>query len=368
MPDGILVGCDLHEKSLLLKIARGRAASAKRSWRNTPEDWDKMLADLRRRAAGATIVFAYEASALGFGLYDFLTGAGVETYVLAPTKIAKSPRERRTKCDEKDAERLLDLLRGHVLAGNALPDVWIPDPQTREDREVVRARLDLSVKAVRVKAQAKMLLKRNGLRRPEGLGKGWTLAYRAWLRGLAGKKSALVYGARVALASLVRQLASLEKELKALDREIEALSRTERYAETARRMVEEGHVGLFTAMVMLTELGDLRRFTNRKQLGAFLGLTPSSHETGEDSDRKGHITHQGPWRVRRALCQMVWTLLRTDPEEKAYYERVVAKNPKKKMIAVVACMRRLAVRLWHLGLEAQRDAGVFEGRAVRRAG
>jgi len=133
-------------------------------------------------------------------------------------------------------------------------------------------------------------------------------------------------------------------------------------------MTTEGGGGLFTAMVMLTELGDLSRFTGRKRLGAFLGLTPSSDETGEGADRKGHITHQGPWRVRRALCQMVWTLLRTDAAEKAYYDRLVAKNPKKKMIAVVACMRRLAVRLWHIGVEAQREAGVFAGRAVRRAG
>jgi transposase len=367
MQDCILVGCDLHEKTLLLKIARGRETAVKATWSNTSEAREKMLADLRRRASGAKIVFVYEASALGFGLYDYLTDAGVETHVLAPTKIAKSVRERRTKCDEKDAERLLDILRGHVLAGNALPEVWVPDLQTREDREIVRSRLDASVKATRLKTQVKMLLKRNGVRRPEELGEGWTLRYRAWLRGLsAKKKSVLSYGARVHLASLLRQLACVEKEIETLDREIEGLSHTERYAETARRMMDEGGVGIFTAMVVLTELGDLSRFANRKQLGAFLGLTPSSDETGEGADRKGHITHQGPWRVRRVLCQMVWSMLRTDDTERTYYEMPASKNPKRKMIAVVACMRRLAVRLWHIGMETQQKAGIFDG--VRRAG
>jgi transposase len=144
MQDCILVGCDLHEKTLLLKMARGRARADKRAWGNAPEEWENMLADLRRRASGAKIVFAYEASALGFGLYDYLTDAGVETYVLAPTKIATSARERRTKCDEKDAERLLDLLRGHVLAGNALPDVWVPDVQTRIARSCGRGSMSRS--------------------------------------------------------------------------------------------------------------------------------------------------------------------------------------------------------------------------------
>ena len=55
------------------------------------------------------------------------------------------------------------------------------------------------------------------------------------------------------------------------------------------------------AMVYLTEMGDLSRFANRQQVGAFLGLVPSSFETGKDDDRKGHITHQGPSRVLGAI-------------------------------------------------------------------
>jgi transposase len=95
-------------------------------------------------------------------------------------------------------------------------------------------------------------------------------------------------------------------------------------------------------------MGDLSRFSNRKQIGAYLGLAPSSNETGETGDRKGHITHQGSARVRYILCQMVWNRMRFDPDEKAAYERIVAKNPKHKKIAVVAGMRRLAIKMWHV--------------------
>lgn len=128
--------------------------------------------------------------------------------------------------------------------------------------------------------------------------------------------------------------------------------------------MEEKGVRMLTAMVFLTERGDLSRFSNRKQVGAYLGLAPSSDETGQGADRKGHITHQGPWRVRKALCQATWTRIRTDLEEKAAYRRVAAKNPNPKKIAVVAAMRRLGVRLWRIGRDAQQRSGCFsEGAA-----
>jgi transposase len=362
MQDDIMVGCDLHDKTMLLKIARGRSPAVRLTWPHTPDGRREMLADLRRRAAearGARVVFAYEASGLGFRLFDFLDEAGVECHVLAPTRIAKSVRHRRTKCDDKDAERILELLRGYVLAGNPLPDVWVPDLQTREDREVVRARLDVTLKTTALKSQVRTLLKRHGTEVPEAVGDGWCLAFRAWLRGLCSPPSVLPGGARVHLGTLLRQLAMLEEEIAVLDREVEKLAGTDRYAECVRRMMAVHGVGCWTAMVYLAEMGDLTRFTSRKEVGAYVGLTPSSDETGDGADRKGHITHQGSWRVRKMLCQAVWARLRKDAAEKAHYDALVARNPKKKKIAVVACMRRLAILLWHIGSDAQREAGIF---------
>ena len=112
-------------------------------------------------------------------------------------------------------------------------------------------------------------------------------------------------------------------------------------------------------MAYLTEMGDLSRFGNRREIGSFLGLVPSSLESGAKNDRKGHITHQGPARIRKVLCQACWARVRTDPHEKVIYERIVSKNPKHKKIAVVASMRRLAVKMWHIGLTAQHQAGSF---------
>jgi len=105
----IMIGCDLHDWSMLLKIAVGLAAPAKRSWGNDRSGRLAMIVDLKRRAGavGANrIVFAYEASGLGFTLHDELTAAGIECHVLAPTLMERSAKHTKGKADERDAERV----------------------------------------------------------------------------------------------------------------------------------------------------------------------------------------------------------------------------------------------------------------------
>src|SRR5215472_18238434 len=104
-----------------------------------------------------------------------------------------------------DAERLLEILRGHYLGGNKLPSVWVADLETRDDREIVAGRQDLSEKQSKIKTQVKTLLKRHGLEKPEGMGSGWTKRYRLWLEGLT-EDSRRGLGVRRRLKSLLRQL------------------------------------------------------------------------------------------------------------------------------------------------------------------
>lgn len=366
----ILTGADVHDATMLLKIAVDSQPPRKRSFPNDGEGRKAMIGYLRKMsgvAGGAKIVFAYEASGVGFGLYDELTEAGITGHVLAPTKLERSPKRRRNKTDERDAEQILQVLRGHVLAGNELPAVWIPDPQTRDDRELVRARLDAGEKLTGLKTQIRCLLKRNAAVKEADLGRGWTNGYRRWLWRLsAGEAEGLPPGAQLALGSLLRQMEAIEREIDELDEEVAALSRSSRYVGAVREIRKLKGVGILTAMVFLTEIGDLSRFSNRRKLAAFLGLVPCAEESGERNDRKGHITRQGPGRVRKVLCQAMWARIRNDPQAQAVYGALVARNPKHKKIAVVAMMRRLAIVMWHAGRRAgpRRPGAMEEGPGV----
>jgi transposase len=348
-----MVGCDLHDKSMLLKIAMDRGNPVVRSWGTDVSARAAMIADLKRRAAqvGAKrIVFAYEACGFGFLLHDELAAAGIECHVLAPSKMERSAKHRKRKTDERDAQAILNYVRSYVLAGVELPSVWIPDLMTRDDRELIRLRLAVAEDGSAFQTRIRWLLKRNGIESAPA--KAWTEAYWKWLEELPGSGS-LRPGASATLESLMRQVQSLRSEKERLDAHVLALSRTARFAPVVSALRRHKGAGVLTAMVFLTEMGDLSRFANRQQVGSYLGLTPSSFETGQDADRKGHITHQGPSRVRKVLCQAVWSRLRTVESERYAYDRIVTRNPKHKKIAVVARMRTLGIVLWHHGLEAQ---------------
>ncbi len=352
MEKHIMVGCDLHDKSMLLKVAVGREKPTVETWATDPDSVLLMIQQLRRRAArlgGARILFAYEACGFGFRLHDELSDAGIECYVLAPSKMHKSSKHRKRKTDERDAQLILDILKSHVLAGVEMPSVWIPDPQTRDDRELVRRRLAIAEDAAAAMVRIRWLLKGHGMKLAPA--KAWTDAYWQWLEKLAG--GGLPSGAGAALGSLMRQVKWLWSERDILDEQVFALAKSDRYAPVVAALCEHKGVGTLTAMVYLTEMGDLSRFSNRRQVGSFLGLVPSSYESGESADRKGHITHQGPARVRKVLCQAVWSRLRCDKHEREAYDRIASRNPKHKKKAAVARMRTLAVILWHTGLEVQ---------------
>jgi len=357
----IISGIDMHDDSLVCKTGCSKDEPTTNRFGNSVSGRKQYFRHLRRisNAQGnARIVVAYEASTQGFCLYDDCQDAGIECYILAPTKMRKSKKERKTKSDETDALLIFEILRGHVLAGNKLPSIWIPDDQTRLDRETVRSRLDLGLKLTVVKTQVQTLLKAHRLSKPADVSKTWTKPYRKWLVGQSKHWPAL--------ATLTRQIASVEHEITLLNAEVEELSKSMRYAQPCVDLVEKiKGVGLLTAMVYLTEMGDLSRFKSRQKLGSYLGLAPSSSESGQTDDRKGHITREGSSRVRRVLCQATWSHVRCGGESAPSYERIVKRNPKHKKIAVVAVMRQLGVRMWHVGLEAQRRGDVFGNEVIQ---
>ena len=354
-----MIGCDVHDASLVLRVAVGQDAAIKKTFGGSEVaemiGWLKEFA-LRREAP--RIVLAYEASSRGFGLYDQLTEAGIECYVLAPTHLPRTSHRQKNKTDDKDANMLLNEVRAFVLAGRALPQVWVPDPQTRDEREVVRMRLQIGEQRTSIKNQIRQLAKRNSLVFPVWFTKSgeWSRRSLQWLHEVAaGTSSSLPEGARVVLSSLIDLYAALSCELKELDQAVLRLARSERYTQRFRKLKLMSGVGTLTAMVFLTELGDLARFANRRQLAAYLGLAPSAHESGTQDDRKGHITRQGSARVRHVLCQAAWAALRCSKEYKATYEKIRRGTPKRSKVAIVALMRRLAIAMWHTALSPEMD-------------
>ena len=355
----IMVGCDLHDASMRLKMAAGLGKAVRKSFATAEApSMIECVKEFAARHGASRIVFAYEASGQGFGLYDALTEAGIECYVLAPTHLPHTAHGRKNKTDDKDAQMILDEVRAHVLAGRKLPAVWIPDPQTRDDREVVRMRLEVGQQRTRIKNQIRNLAKRSKLALPAWFTNSgnWSKRSLQWLRSVAaGEFEQVGQGIRVALVTLIDLYQELSRQQGALDQAVAKLAGTPRYARPFAKLRLLPGVGTLTAMVFLTELGDLDRFANRRQLAAYLGLAPAAFESGQRDDRKGHITRQGPSRVRHLLCQAAWAAQRVCPTWKAKYEQLKRGSQKRSKIAIVACMRLLAIQMWHTARSQELD-------------
>jgi len=355
MRKSIFVGIDLGDKNSVAKIAVDREKSERLGFVNTHSGRRRLFREVKlraQRAEDAIILMAYEASACGFVLRDEAEVEGIHCEVLAPTKMEKSVEQKKHKNDDRDAEDVLERLRASVLAGNRLPIIWVPSLQMRDDRELTRSRNDLVEKTTQIKAQIQMLLKRVGMEKPSDIDGNWSKSHRHWLESVS-ESHFLGSGTRQVLGSLLRQLTFHEQETQLMEKPIYELAAEARYKPIVAQLTQVKGVAIIGAMTYATEVAYAGRFKRGRKIGKFSGLTPTSHESGQQSDHKGHISRQGPARLRKMLCQASWVHIRYDEKAKDFYNRVVERNPKRKKIAIVAVMRKLAVCLWHRMRQAE---------------
>jgi transposase len=251
-----------------------------------PVEWLKSLR--------GPVCACYEAGPTGFGLYRAAAAAGVNVEVIAPGKTPRGPSDR-VKTDRKDAELLARLL----LAGS-LTSVVVPPVEVEAARELMRAhdacRRDLMTARHRV---SKMLL-RHGRVYPES--STWTTRHRQWLAAqqFAETASELVF------ADLIAAVDGLTGRKAAIAERLSRLAEDEQWWPTVARLRCFRGIDTLTAFALHLELGgDWQRFPRASALSAWLGLTPSLHQSGESS-HQGSITKTGSALARRLLVESAW--------------------------------------------------------------
>ncbi len=112
-------------------------------------------------------------------------------------------------------------------------------------------------------------------------------------------------------------------------------------------------LGLLSSVVMDREVGNWDRFKNRRQVGSYTGLCPGEYSSG-DTRVQSCVTKHGNPRLRAALVETAWRLVRFQPDYRAVkkWRHLLAKGAlttsaaRKK--AIVAVARQLAVDLWRI--------------------
>lgn len=310
--------------------------------------YEVLRAYLRRRFPQCRIRVLYEAGFRGFGLHDQLVADGWECVVTPPHTVTEAKCQRQ-KNDRTDCRRL--------AANNERGDYRVcavPSRQWREDRQVVRLLEQITKDITRVCSRIRRALEFHGLDGDFPAGQ--------WTRRMYREVEAAVQGMSISeslrgvFEELFSQLRELRGRYQRVVKRLRAIARLPQYREGVRLLSSAPGVGRLTAIRLVLEWGDVRRFGRKEEFASFLGLIPSDHSTGE-RDRKGHITRQGNRRVRRWLVESAWVAIGRDPvllEKFRAVRGVLGRGKDGRKRAIVAVARKLAIRLRALLLSGQR--------------
>lgn len=291
--DRAFVGLDVHREKIAVAIAVGRSTPQFQGViLNRPEAVHKWLCTLRQRYP--QIEVAYEAGACGFVLQRQLEQLGVSCQVVAPS-LVPVPAGRRVKTDRRDA-----LLLARLLRSGDLTPVWVPDAEHEALRDLVRAREAAVADRLRANNRLRKLLLRNGLLPPPRI-KPHTRAYERWLAGVQ-----LAYPTQqVVLEEYRAALVECQARIDRLEDILRRVMATSQYAPLMAAFQCLRGVGPLTAVTLVAELGDLRRFKKARALMSYTGLVPSEYSSG-DGQHRGPLTKAGNAHVRRVLVEAAW--------------------------------------------------------------
>jgi transposase len=282
------VGLDVHARSVVAAAIDGRTGEVFRA-RLTPSHAD--VVEWVGRLPGPCAV-VYESGPTGFGLARAVAAAGWRCEVAASSKLHR-PAGDRIKTDARDA-----LLLARLLRLDEIVPVRIPSPAEEAARDLVRAREASRQDLMRARHRLSKLLLRRGI--VYSGGRAWTELHDRWLRQQRFDGASTQAAFDDAYETVVLATARRGR----LDEKITVLAGDSEFTPLTRRLACLRGIAILTGFALTVEIGDWGRFTGAS-IGAYLGLVPSEHSSGQ-SRVQGAITKTGNAHVRRLLVEAAW--------------------------------------------------------------
>jgi transposase len=324
----IKLGIDVHQDFYVVVMQHG-GSNPKLPQRFYKEAFLQWAAKLKQTHGQVHAV--YEACGFGFSLQRQLSALGIECYVVCPQKLDE--QNKRVKTDGLDA-RALCLKLDRFLQGNrhALALVRVPSEEEEQARALHRQREQLVKVRKVLEAQGRSLMVNHGI---EPVQQWWkrrafaTLVVPQWIKELLGNSQPVVLALQQEIDQLTLQLQS------------------------AAQCEPPRGLGKMTSVIIDREIGNWRRFNNRRQIASYTGLCPGEYSSGS-TRLQSCVTKHGNPRLRAALVELAWRMVRFQPNYAAvrkWKDRLrkgqLTTGPKRKK-AIVALARQLAVDLWRI--------------------
>jgi transposase len=293
--DGITyVGLDVHKRTIAVAVFySGRTEVVE--WQETNDATvARRLARKLLREAPGKVSCCYEAGPMGYILQRRLRAEGVMCVVIAPSLIPVRPGSR-IKTDRRDARKLGELFRAGLLT-----EVHPPSEEEEALRDLCRCRTDVVEDLLRARHRmSKFLLRRHCVF--TGTVRNWGSRHMAWLRTLRFEDPA----SQGTFDSYLLAIDQLEERLLRLEMQLAEFGSQEPYREPVGWLRCFRGIDTVTAVSLVAELHDFRRFRTARALMSYLGLVPTEHSSGL-CERRGCITKAGNAHARRLLVEAAW--------------------------------------------------------------
>ncbi len=296
----IKLGVDVHQDFYVVveQVGGGNPKPPQRFRKEAFLHWATRL----KQKSGAQVHAVYEACGFGFALQRKLSALGIQ----------------------------LD----RFVQGNrdALAIVRVPTEEEEQARAIHRQREQLVKARKQLEAQGRSLMVNHGLEPVQNWWKPHTFAalpMPQWMKELLANSQPILVALQQKIAALTVQLQS------------------------AAAPDQPRGLGKMTSVVIDREIGDWKRFNNRRQIASYTGLCPGEYSSG-NTRLQSCVTKHGNPRLRAALVELAWRLVRFQPDYKPIVKwratltkGALATGAARKK-AIVAVARQLAVDLWRI--------------------
>jgi transposase len=310
MKEVYYAGLDVHKDTIQLAVL-GTKEKEPVSIKSLPNDEIKIIKELSKyQGKGKTVQVAYEAGCMGYTLYRTLTGFGIDCRVLPPHQIFHRGDES-VKTDKRDALDIAWMLRRDEGESIAIPTV-----EDEATRDLIRCRGDLQENLKSMKQRLLKFLLRKG--KTYESDRYWTQKYHKWLMTVRFENVM----EQLTFTEYVDEVRRLEDKIARLDKRIEEEANTERYAKRVQKLRAFRGIDYLTALSLICEIGDFRRFPSAQSFMSYLGLVPTEHSSGKKR-HQGGITKRGNGHIRKLLTESSWHYARPNQVSKRLYKRRV---------------------------------------------
>ncbi|EMM98528.1 IS110 family transposase [Leptospira noguchii] len=286
----VYVGMDVHKETIQIASLTSNTKDLVKEQQIKHEEVQIKKFIQKLKLEKSEIHCCYEAGVTGYPLYRYLKTLGVNCTIVAPGKIPRQSSDK-IKTDKRDAIKLARLLRS-----GELESIHVPSEEDEAVRDYLRSRDSLRLDLGRNRQRLMKFLLRKGIK--YSTTKYWTTSHYKWLNNLHFENEIL----QTTFNDYYSRVRVQEENLKAMDKKIQEIAESEPYQEKVG--ILRCFRGL-TAMFLLSEVNDFKRFKTAGSFMSFLGLVPGEYSSGSKRKQTG-ITKTGSPRLRRILTEAAW--------------------------------------------------------------